>query len=201
MSISISTNIVFPMSPLFFEIMSLYFSHNLSNAFCVFGDMFLSSSTSCVLVLPLVTSDSRRPFSQMGSRRTHLVFPVVSWMVSNSKTSPSLESFSVKAMTWSFGRCRCLWWLKFTMTNGVTASGCLSFRSAIMGYVHMLGFALNHSWSGITSTLISSMLLMSTSTTAQDRGGTLMFLFRDTEALDGDWYSVVSAMTSLFGVS
>ena len=28
-----------------------------------------------------------------------------------------------------------------------------------------------------------------------------MFLFRDTEALDGDWYSVVSAMTSLFCVS
>ena len=53
----------------------------------------------------------------------------------------------------------------------------------------------------MTSTLISSVLLMSTSTTAHDRGGTLMFLFRDTEALDGDWYSVVSAMTSLFGVS
>ena len=42
---------------------------------------------------------------------------------------------------------------------------------------------------------------MSTSTTAQDRGGTLMFLFKDTEALDGDWYSVVSAMTSLFYIS
>ena len=70
-----------------------------------------------------------------------------------------------------------------------------------MGYVHMMGFALNHSWSGMTSTLMFSVLLMSTSTTAQDQGGTLMFLFRDTEALDGDWYSVVSAITLLFCVS
>ena len=51
------------------------------------------------------------------------------------------------------------------------------------------------------STLISSVLLISTSTTAQDRGGTLMFLFNDTEAIAGDWYSDVSAMTSLFCVS
>ena len=28
------------------------------------------------------------------------------------------------------------------MTNGVTVSGSLSFRSAIMGYVHMLGLHL-----------------------------------------------------------
>ena len=42
---------------------------------------------------------------------------------------------------------------------------------------------------------------MSTSTTAQDRGGTLMFLLSDTEALNADWYSAVSAMTSLFCVS
>ena len=70
-----------------------------------------------------------------------------------------------------------------------------------MGYVHMLGFALSHSWSGITSTLISSMLLMSTSTMVHDRGGTLMFLFKDTEALDAGWYSAVSAMPSLFCVS
>ena len=38
--------------------------------------------------------------------------------------------------------------------------GSLSFRSAIMGYMHILGFALNQSWSGVTSTLISSMVLM-----------------------------------------
>ena len=61
----------------------------------------------------------------------------------------------------------------------------LSFKSAIMGYVHMLGFALNQSWSGMTSTLISSVVLMSTSTTAQDRGGTFTFFFSDTDNLDG----------------
>ena len=54
-----------------------------------------------------------------------------------------------------------------------------------MGYVHMLGFALNHSWSGMSSTLIFSVVLMSTSTTAQDHGGILMFFFSDTDALDG----------------
>ena len=82
--------------------------------------------------------------------------------------------------------------------NGVTVFGSLCFRSAIMGYVHMLGFALNQSWSGMTSTLISSMVLMSTSTTVQDCGGILMFFFSDTDDLDGVWYSAVSAMTSLF---
>ena len=54
-----------------------------------------------------------------------------------------------------------------------------------MGYVHMLGFALNQSWSGMTSTLVFSVVLMSTSTTAQDRGGTLMLFFREAEDLDG----------------
>ena len=34
-----STNIVLPMSPLFFEMISSYFSHSLSKAFCVFGNM------------------------------------------------------------------------------------------------------------------------------------------------------------------
>ena len=87
------------------------------------------------------------------------------------------------------------------MTNCVTVFGSLFFRSAVMGYVHMLGFALSQSWSGITSTLISSIILMSMSTTAQDRGGTFMFLFSDTDNLDGVWYSVVSAMTSLFCVN
>ena len=71
------------------------------------------------------------------------------------------------------------------MTNGVTVSGSLSFRSAIMGYVHMLGFALSHNWSGVTSTLIFSVVLISTSITVQDQGGTLMFFFSDTNALDG----------------
>ena len=70
------------------------------------------------------------------------------------------------------------------MTNGVTVFGSLSVRSAIMGYVHMLGFALNQSWSRMTSTFIFSMVLMSMSTTAQDRGGTFMFLFSNTNDLD-----------------
>ena len=70
-----------------------------------------------------------------------------------------------------------------------------------MGYVHMLGFALNQSWSGVTLTLISSVVLMSMSTTAQDCGGTLMFFFSDTDDLDGVWYSAVSAMTSSFCVN
>ena len=70
-----------------------------------------------------------------------------------------------------------------------------------MGYVHMLGFALSQSWSGITLTLVSSVVLMSMSTTAQDHGGTFMFLFSDTDDLEGVWYSVVSAITSLFCVS
>ena len=39
------------------------------------------------------------------------------------------------------------------------------------------------------------------STTAHDSGGTLMFLFKETEAMAVDWYSAVSAMTSLFCVS
>ena len=85
--------------------------------------------------------------------------------------------------------------------NGVVIFGSLSFRSATMGYVHMLGCALNQSWSGMTSTLMFSVVLMLTSTTAQDCGGTLIFFFRETEDLDGVWYSVVSAMTLLFCVS
>ena len=85
--------------------------------------------------------------------------------------------------------------------NGVTVYGSLSFRSAIMGYVHMLGFALNQSWSGVTLTLISLVVFMSTSTTAQDHGGTFMFLFSDTDDLDDIWYSAVSAITLLFCVS
>ena len=70
-----------------------------------------------------------------------------------------------------------------------------------MGYVHMLGFALSQSWSGMTSTLVCSVVLMSTSTTAQDHSGTFMFLFSDTDDLEGVWYSVVSAITLLFCVS
>ena len=39
---------------------------------------------------------------------------------------------------------------------------------------------------------------MSTSTTLQNCGGIMMFFFSDTDALEGVWYSAVSAMTSLF---
>ena len=53
----------------------------------------------------------------------------------------------------------------------------------------------------MTSTLIFSVVLMSTSTTAQDRGGILMFFFSDMDALDGVWYSAVSAMTLFFCVN
>ena len=123
-------------------------------------------------------------------------------MVQISKTSPSLQSFSANATTWSSGRWRCSGWLKLTMTNGVTVFCSLSFRSAIMGICGICwGFALSQSWARMTSTLVSSVVLMSTSTTAQDRGGTLMLLFSDTDDLESVWYSVVSAMTSLFCVS
>ena len=61
------------------------------------------------------------------------------------------------------------------MTNSVTVFGTLSFRSAIMGYVQMLGFALSQSWSQMISTLISSVVLMSTSTTAHECGGIFTF--------------------------
>ena len=70
-----------------------------------------------------------------------------------------------------------------------------------MGYVQMLGFALSQSSSGMTLTLISSVLLMSMSTTAQEWGGIFAFLFSETVALDAGWYSSVSAMTSLFCVN
>ena len=53
----------------------------------------------------------------------------------------------------------------------------------------------------MTSTLASAVLLMSTSTTAQEQGGFFALFFSDTVALDPAWYSSVSAMTSLFCVS
>ena len=60
----------------------------------------------------------------------------------------------------------------------------LSFRSARMGYVQMLGFELNQSVSGMISTLTSLVVLMSMSTTAHGHGGIFTFLFSDTVALD-----------------
>ena len=65
----------------------------------------------------------------------------------------------------------------------------------------MLGFALNQSWSGMISILISSMVLMSISTTVHRHSGIFTFFCSDSDGLGGDWYSVVSAMTSLFCVN
>ena len=204
------------MLPLFLDIMSSYLSHSSSKACWVLGEMILSPS-KMFLCAGASTGDFRKSSSlcMNGFSKNSLHF---SWrfvsgiqflgrsfsncsMVQISNTSPSLQFFSVKAITWSFGICRCSWWLKFTMTNGVTVFGTLSFRSAIIGYVQMLGFTLNQSWSGVISTLISSMVLMSMSTTAHKRGGIFTFFFRDTDDLDGDWYSAVSAMTSSFYVN
>ena len=46
----------------------------------------------------------------------------------------------------------------------------------------------------MTSTLIFSVVLMSTSTTAQDHGGIFMFFFSDTDALDGVCATVLSLL-------
>ena len=157
MSISISPNMVLPMSPLFLDIMSSYFWHSSSKACCILGEMFLSSK-STFLCTGASARDLRKSssFCMNGFSKNPLIFSshffsgiqflgrsLLSYsMVQISNTSPLLQSFSANATTWSFGRCKCLWWLKFTMMNGVTVFGPLSFRSAIMGYVHMLGFAL-----------------------------------------------------------
>ena len=50
MSISISPNIVFPMSPLFLDVMWSYFSHSFSKAFWVWGEMSLSSNNTFLWV-------------------------------------------------------------------------------------------------------------------------------------------------------
>ena len=119
MSISISTNIVFPMSPLFFEMISSYFSRNLSKAFCVFGDMSLSFNSTflCTGVFPgeviiFLHEWVLEKFTELfllflsGIQFLGSYFPSCS-MVQISNTSPSLQSFSAKATTWSLGRCKC----------------------------------------------------------------------------------------------
>ena len=161
-SISISTNMVLPMLPLFLDIMSSYFWHSSSKACCVLGEMFLSSRSTFLCVYrcfhwrfhEIILFLHEWIFEELTHFLSGIQFLGRSFsscsMVQISNTSPSLQSFSAKATMWSFGRCKCSWWLKFMMTNGVMVFGSLSFRSAIMGYVHMLGFALNHSWSGMT---------------------------------------------------
>ena len=123
-SISISTNIVFPMSPLFFKMILSYFSHNLSKAFCVFGDMSLSSN-STFLCTGASAGDFKKSssFCMNGFSKNSLNFSCrflsgieflgssfsSCSMVQISNTSPSLQSFSLKATTWSLGRCKCSW--------------------------------------------------------------------------------------------
>ena len=178
-----------------------YLSHSFSKTFCVFGEVSLSSNSN-FLCVGASTGDFRKLsfFFMNGFSNSSVIFSCLfrsgiqflrssfssSSMVEISNTLPSLQSFSAKATTWSFGRCRYSWWLKFTMTNGVTVSGFLSLRSAIIGYVHMLGFELSQSSFGMTLTLTSSVLLMSMSTTAQECGGVFAFLLCDTVALDAD---------------
>ena len=94
MSISISTSIVFPMSPLFLEIMSSYFLHSSSKAPCVLGEMFLSFCMNGFLKNSL--SFSWRFLS--GIQFLGVSFSNC-FMVQISNTSPSLQSFSVKATT------------------------------------------------------------------------------------------------------
>ena len=110
------------MSPLFFEMMSSYFLHSLSNAFCVFGGMSLSSSNTFLWAGTSAGDFKKSSFliSNAFSKNSFIFsccfldgiqFRGISFsscsMVHISKTSPSLESFSVKATTWSFGRCKC----------------------------------------------------------------------------------------------
>ena len=111
-SISISTSIVLPMSPLFFEIMSSYFSHSSSKAFCVLGEMFLSSSRT-FLCTGASTGDFRKlsSFCMKGFSKNSLSFSSCFLsciqfrgrslsscsMVQISNTSLSLQSFSAKA--------------------------------------------------------------------------------------------------------
>ena len=112
----------FPMSPLVFEIISSYFSHSLSKALCVFGDMSLSSN-STFLCTGASTGDFRKSssFCMNGFSKDSLNFSCrflsgiqflgssfsSCSMVQISNTSPSLQSFSAKATTWSLGRCKC----------------------------------------------------------------------------------------------
>ena len=113
-SISISTNIVFPMSLLFFEMMLSYLSHSLSKASYVLGEMFLSSN-STFLCTGAFAGDFRKSssFCMNGFSKNSLNFSYrflsgiqfqgISFsscsMVQISNTSPLLQSFSAKATT------------------------------------------------------------------------------------------------------
>ena len=106
------------------------------------------------------------------------------------------STFSANMTTWSMERYRCSLLLKLTMTKGDTDISILLLRSAIIGYVQMLGFALSHSSSGMISALSLYTDLTSISTTLQALG-TLTCFFSDTVALEVGCNSFVSAMTQL----
>ena len=119
MSISISTNMVLPMSLLLLDMISLNFWHSSSKACHVLGNVFLSSS-STFLCTGASAGDFRKSssFFMNGFSKNSFIF---SWhflsgiqflgrsflscsIVHISKTLPSLQSFSANATTWSFGR-------------------------------------------------------------------------------------------------
>ena len=167
MSISISINIVFPISPLFFDIMSSYFSHSCSKAALVFGEVFLSSK-STLRCAGTSAGDLRKSsfFLMNGFSNSSESFSSVfisgiqflgsscssSSIVHSSSTSPLLLSCCVNATTWSFGRCKYSLWLKLTMMKGVVSPLFFSLRSAINGYVQMFGFEFSQSSSSWIST-------------------------------------------------
>ena len=96
--------------------------------------------------------------------------------------------------------CHSVWFLvRQICYHGVLV--CLSWGFSLSSFsLQILGFALSQSSSGVISTLISSVVLISTSTTGHKRGGIFAFFFSKTVNLDTGWYSLVSAMTSLFCV-
>ena len=111
-SISISTSIVLPMSPLFLEIMLSYVSHSLSKAFCVFGEMLLSSSRTFLCIGALAGDFKKSSFfcikgflKNSPSFSCHFLSGIQFGgrslsscsILQISNTCPSLQSFSVKA--------------------------------------------------------------------------------------------------------
>ena len=157
MSISISTNMVLLISPLFLDMISSYLSHSFSNALCVFGEISLSSN-STFLWVGASAGDFRKLsfFFMNGFWNSLVIFSLhclsgiqflgrslsSSFIVQISNTSPWLVSFSVNATTWSFGRCKYSWWLKFTITNGVTVSGLCLLDLLAWGMCRCWGLSL-----------------------------------------------------------
>ena len=105
-----------------FEMISSYFSHSLSKAF-VFLVICLYLLTVTFLCTGASAGDFKKSlsFCMNGFSKNSLNFSCCFLsgiqflgcsfsscsMVQISNTSPSLQSFSVKATTWSLGRCKC----------------------------------------------------------------------------------------------